>query len=130
MASTIIQGRFDEDTYPIGRFILDRGRALGISRTELVHRLGYRQIGPGHRALSEALTTGTVPPLIAKNLAVSLHVEEELVSAVVAATASQREDEASQRTLAREAAYRTAFKPHLRCETDRVVPDPFLSLRC
>ena len=43
MGSTTIQARFGEDTYPIGRFILDRARALGMSRTELVRRLGYRR---------------------------------------------------------------------------------------
>jgi hypothetical protein len=66
MGSTTVQARFGEDTYPIGRFISDRARALGISRTELVRRLGYRQICNGHRALAELLTTGTVPPLICK----------------------------------------------------------------
>ena len=124
MHSTIIQARFGEDTYPIGRFILDCGRVLGISRTQLVHRLGYRQIGNGHKALAELLTTGTAPPQIAKNLATALQVEEELLAAVIASTDSQRQDEASQRTLARETAYRTTFKPHLRCETARAVPEP------
>jgi len=49
MGSTTIQARHEEDAYPIGRFILERARALGLSRTELVRRLGYRQIGNGHR---------------------------------------------------------------------------------
>jgi hypothetical protein len=46
--------RFGEDTYPIGRFLLDRTRALGLSRRELVSRLGYRQMGKGHKALTAA----------------------------------------------------------------------------
>jgi hypothetical protein len=41
MGSTTIQARHGEDVYPIGRFILDRARALGLSRTELLRRLGY-----------------------------------------------------------------------------------------
>ena len=49
MGSATIQARLGEDNYPIGRFILERARALGLSRTELVRRLGYRQIGNGHR---------------------------------------------------------------------------------
>jgi hypothetical protein len=69
-------------------------------------------------------TTGTVPPQIAKHLADALQVDEAIVAAVMAATARQQQDEASQRTLAREAAYRTAFKPHLRCETERAIPEP------
>jgi len=124
MGSTTIQARHEEDAYPIGRFILERARALGMSRTELVRRLGYRQIGKGHKALSELLTVGTVPPLIAQHLGDALQVGAELVAYVMAATARQQHDEASQRTLAREAAYRTAFKPHLRCETERAIPEP------
>jgi hypothetical protein len=124
MGSETIQARFGEDTYPIGRFVLDRARALGISRTELVRRLGYRDVGNGHKALKELLTTGTVPPLIAQHLADALELDEELVASVMAATARQQQDEASQRALARETAYRTAFQPHLRCETERAIPEP------
>jgi hypothetical protein len=124
MGSTTIQARFGEDTYPIGRFILERSRALGISRTELVRRLGYRQIGNGHRALAEMLTTGTSPPQIAKHLADALLADEATVAAVMAATARQRQDEACQRILVRETSYRTTFKPHVRCETEREIPEP------
>jgi len=124
MGSTTLEARHGEDTYPIGRFILDRARALGLSRTELVRLLGYRQIGNGHRALGELLTTGTVPPQVAKHLADALQVDEAIVAAVTRATVRQQRDEASQRTLARETAYRTAFQPHLRCETERAIPEP------
>jgi hypothetical protein len=124
MGSTTFQARFGEEIYPIGRFILDRVRALGLSRTELVRRLGYRRIGNGHKALAELLTTGTVPPQIAKHLADALQVDAALVAAVMAATAQQQRDEASRRALSREDAYRTAFQPHLRCETERDVPEP------
>jgi hypothetical protein len=49
-------------------------------------------------------------------------VEDAIIAAVVSATARQQQDEASQRILAREVAYRTAFRPHLRCETTRTIP--------
>jgi len=124
MGSTTIQTRFGEDTYPIGRFILERSRALGINRAELVRRLGYRQIGNGHRALAGQLTTGTVPPLIGQHLAEALQADEAIVAAVMTATARQQQDEAGQHTLARETAYRRAFKPYLRCETERAIPEP------
>jgi len=124
MGSTTFQARFGEDVFPLGRFILDRARALAISRTELVHRLGYRQIGNGHRALGEMLTTGTAPPQIAKHLADALEVDEATVAAITTATARRQHDEQSQRTLAREIAYRTAFRPHLRCESERAIPEP------
>jgi hypothetical protein len=124
MGSATIQTRFGEDTYPIGRFILDRARALGLSRSELVARLGYRQIGNGHRALAELLKNGAVPPHMARHLADALEVDHALVDAVVAATARQQHDEACQRILARETEYRAAFRPHLRCETERAIPEP------
>jgi len=98
-----MQARYREDTYPIGRFTLERARALGISRTELVRRLGYRDVGNGHRALGGLLTTGKIPPLIAQHLADALQVDEKLVVTVVSATARQ---------------------PHLRCETERAIPEP------
>ena len=61
---SLFQARFREDTYPIGRFLFfERARALGISRSELVSRLGYRQIGKGHKALTAAMMTGTVRPI-------------------------------------------------------------------
>jgi hypothetical protein len=124
MGSTTFQARFGEDTYPIGRFLLERTRALGLSRRELVSRLGYRQIGKGHEALTAALMTGTVPPQIRKHLAVALEVDDTLVDAVVAATTRQQQDEARALILASEAAYRAAFKPHLRTETTRTIPEP------
>ncbi len=52
MGSATIQVRFGEDKYPIGRFILDRARALCMSRNDLVRRLGYHDIGSGHEALT------------------------------------------------------------------------------
>ena len=124
MGSATIQARFGEDTYPIGRFILDRARALGMSRSQLVRRLGYHRIGNGHRALAELLTTGKVPPLLAQHLAAALQVNEALFAAVIAATARQQQDEACQRILAAETAYRIAFQPQLRCETEREIPEP------
>jgi hypothetical protein len=103
---------------------LDRARALRASRSELASRLGYRDIGKGHAAFAEALTTGTVPPHMAKHLAGSLEVDDITVDAVVAATVQQQHDEACQRILARETAYRAAFRPHLRTETTRTIPEP------
>ena len=75
MVSLIFQPRFGEDTYPIGRFILERSRALAMSRTDLVHRLRYRDIGSGHKALSAVLLTGVLAPHIANHLAEAFEVD-------------------------------------------------------
>jgi hypothetical protein len=47
----------------------------------------------------------------------------------MATTGQQRDDEARTRLLARENAYRTAFKAHLRTETARTVPPAHLCRR-
>jgi hypothetical protein len=119
---SIMQARFDEDAYPIGRFVLDRARALRMGRTELVRRLCYPDISKGHKALTVLLITGMAPPLIAKHLATALEVGQDLIDAILLATARQQHDEAREQILAREKAYRAAFRPHLRCETARTVP--------
>ena len=79
MSSPTFQPRFGEDTYPIGRFILERSRALGISRSDLVHRLGYRDICSGHKALSEVLLTGSVSLQRARHLADALELDGALI---------------------------------------------------
>ena len=62
MGSAAIHADFGEEHYPIGRFILERARALGMSRSDLVRRLGYRDTESGHEALTAALLTGSVAP--------------------------------------------------------------------
>jgi hypothetical protein len=91
--ASIFQPRFGEDRYPVGRFILERSRALGITRSDLVRRLGYRDIGSGHRALSEVLLTGVMPRHVAKHLANALDIEDALVESVIGATTLQKCDE-------------------------------------
>jgi hypothetical protein len=119
-----IQPRYGEDKYPLGRLVLDRASDAALSRSDLVRRLRYIRIGKGHQALHTALITGVVPPQIAKHLAEALELDEPVVAAVIAATERQRRDEAGKYLLVRESAYRAAFKPCLRTETDRARPEP------
>jgi hypothetical protein len=67
MRSTTIKAEFAEDHYPIGRFILERARSRGMSRGDLVHRLGYPDIDSGHEALTAALLNGSVAPHMANH---------------------------------------------------------------
>jgi hypothetical protein len=123
-AMPVIRLRYGEDAYPISRFILDRADGLGLTRSDLVRRFGYRGLTSGHAALSGFLRSGIVPPFIEEKLADALEVEEGILDAVLLATARQRHDEASARTLTNEEAYRAAFRPHLQVETERRVPSP------
>jgi hypothetical protein len=122
--SAIIQSRFGEDAYPIGRFILNRSKVLGLSRTDLVRRFEYRDLNSGHAALSGFLLTGVVPSFVEKKLARALEVEQEFLDTVLLATARQLHDEARARILAREDAYRASFRAHLQVQTERRVPSP------
>jgi hypothetical protein len=124
MGSTTLQPRLGEDKYPLGRFILNHARALGVSRTDLVRRLGYRDIAGGHRALSTTLLTGVVAPQIADHLVSALEADETLVAAVVCATRLQRDDEASRLRIEREQVYSESFRPHIQVKTERTVPSP------
>jgi hypothetical protein len=119
-----IQPRYGEDTYAIGRFILDRAKTLGLSRTDLVRRFGYCGLTSGHAALTGFLFTGIVPPFIGRKLASVLEVEEDLIDNLLMATARQLRDEAGAQILAKEEAYQAAFRPHLQVQTERQVPSP------
>lgn len=122
--SSVFQARHGEDAYAVGRFIVGRAKALGLSRTDLVRRFGYTDLNSGHRALREFILTGITPRFIEKKLADVLEVEEAILDAVLIATAQQIRDEAGTRILAREDAYRAAFRPHLQIQTARSIPSP------
>jgi hypothetical protein len=124
MVSLIFQPRFGEDKYPIGRFILERTRALGISRSDLVRRLHYLDISSGHKALSAALLTGVVAARITNHLADALEAGDALVESVISATTRQKCDEAHVRRIESEQAYRDSFRPHLHVQTEHAVPSP------
>jgi hypothetical protein len=61
---------------------------------------------------------------IARHLAAAVEVDDRILIAVIEATEWQRRDEHRTQALAREAAYTTAFRPHLRAETARIRPEP------
>jgi hypothetical protein len=81
--SSTIKPRYGEDAFAIGRFILDRAQALGLSRTDLVRRLGYRDLNSGHRALTEFILTGVTPPFMRNKLVHALEVDHDLLDAVL-----------------------------------------------
>ncbi len=78
-----MQPRHGEDAFATGRFILDRAQALGLSRTDLVRRFRYTNIGKGHSALTDLLVGGLMPPLIADNLAAALEVEQRVIDPII-----------------------------------------------
>lgn len=123
MGSTF-QVRYDEDAYPISRFMADRARTLGLTRSNVARRLGYQDIGNAHKALAETLTTGRVPLHMSGHLAQALEIDQSVLDAVMDSTARQRQDEWRARLLIQEKEHAPHFQPHLRTETARTVPEP------
>jgi hypothetical protein len=120
----MFQVRHGEDRYSIGQLIVSRAGQLALSRSQIVSRLGYRNPSKGHRILSGVLTTGVVPAFVAGNLAAALDVEPDAVQTAIAETAAQRRVEAAAQRDAEDREYRASFRPHLRVETERVMPSP------
>jgi hypothetical protein len=83
MPTIIMQERFGEAEYAIGRLVLERARALGLSRSALVRRLGYKDINAGHRALVGLLMTGIVSPFFARRLADALEAGASMISTAI-----------------------------------------------
>jgi hypothetical protein len=95
-----------------------------MSRSDLVRRLHYRDLGSGHKALSAVLLTGVLAPHVANHLAEALEVDDALVGAVLDATMRQKRDEGRGQRVESERAYRVSFRPHLQVQTERAVPSP------
>jgi hypothetical protein len=121
--ASVMKPRFGEQHYPIGRLILHQAQALGLTRTQIVRRLGYTDLSNGHRALTDVMMTGAVPPFFTR-LADALEVDTSVVESVLIATVRQQDAEASIHRLAREEAYRQAFRPHLQVQVERDKPSP------
>ena len=122
--NSIFPLRFGEDSYPVSRFLVHRARELGLTRRDLARRLGYRDIGDAHKALTNALKTGAVPTHMRRHLGDALEFDEAVIDSVIGSTSRQRQDEWRARLLARESEHVTRFQPHLRTETARTIPQP------
>jgi hypothetical protein len=118
-----MQLRFGEEQYPIARLVLHQAQALGLTRTMIVQRLGYKDLSNGHRALADLMMTGTVPPFCTR-LAETLEVDQSIIEAAMIVTARQHDAEAAVHRLAKENAYREAFRPHLQVQVERDRPSP------
>ncbi len=103
---------------PIRKLVCSRCQMLGIDRTELVRRSGYRNEAKGYRRL-DALLAGdfdTSRGLIAA-LPVALEVSADVVSKAV-------EESKEQICSAEDARWRSSFRPHAIILTERRVQEP------
>ena len=96
----------------IETLIVDRSKALGLSRPDLVRRAGYRNVAKGLRRLDE-LCVGemkTTASLIA-GLPAALELPIEVISDTIRQTGHQIEEAARIAEEKREAASRKSFRP-------------------
>jgi hypothetical protein len=93
--------------------INDRCQELGLSRSELVRRCGYRNITKGIRRLDE-LYEGDLQRTtsLLSGLAIALELSPDVVQRALNETHQQLEERASRRASEAEAAWRAAFEPH------------------
>lgn len=102
----------------INALIDARMKALSITKTELVVRLGFRNVPKGLRRLDEVCDGDcSRGQMLLSRLPIALEVEPKVVQAALIAThdEKQREEEKS---------YRENFKPHAIIQTDRIRPEP------
>jgi hypothetical protein len=93
--------------------IEDRSRNIGLSRSELVRRCGYKNIAKGIRRLDQ-LYAGDLQKttsLLAR-LAIALRLSPDVVQQALNETHRQLKERASRAAAEAEAAWRAAFKPH------------------
>src|SRR5580704_11143259 len=96
----------------IETLILDRSKALGLSRSDLVRRAGYRNVAKGPRRLDE-LCAGEMKAtasLIA-GLPAALELPPEVITDTIRQTVQQLDEAARIAEEEREAAWRKSFRP-------------------
>ncbi|WP_373506393.1 hypothetical protein [Thiocapsa sp.] len=105
-------------TYPLPELIARRSRELGLTRPQLVLRMGYANVTKGLRRLA-AIEQGDLrhSGQFHGPLAAALEIPPEEVEDAFAATRAALDAE-------QEAAYRDAFRPHAVILTERSIPSP------
>lgn len=93
--------------------IEDRSRNIGLSRSELVRRCGYKNIAKGIRRLDQ-LYAGDLQKTtsLLAGLAIALRLSPDVVQQALNETNQQLKERASRAAAEAEAAWRAAFKPH------------------
>ena len=122
------QPRFRELRYAIGRLLVDRANSLGLTRRELVDRLGFRgREAQGHQMLTAFMAGESVPPSFLSRVADVLHIEATAMDAARAATVRELNAEGTTRALDAERHYRSDFRPHLQVQTTSQIPSPIFA---
>jgi len=103
------------DRYPIHELIENRRRELGISRSELAQRCGFKNVSKGLRRI-DSVCAGDLysqsTNMVLDALPVALDLEKAAVLAAVHYTANMITEAESKAAAESEAAWRASFQPH------------------
>lgn len=107
-----------QPTYPLPDLIARRCEELGLTRMQLLRRMGYANVTKGLRRLT-AIEQGDLrrADQFHGPLAMALEIPSEVVEDAFAATRAALAAE-------EDAAYREGFRPHALLLTERSVPSP------
>jgi hypothetical protein len=110
---------------PIEALIEKRLAEMGLRRSQLVSRLGYRNVGRGLHSLSE-LCAGDLDRHFAliEKLPDALQLSREVIESAVAGSRKEIEERGRQRREADESNWREQFRPHAVIIPERRVPSP------
>lgn len=112
-------------TLPIAILIKQRCQTLGISRSDLVTRLGYRNITKGLRNVQNVCNGKLVRyPALIRSLPNALNVSDRAVDTAINNTKAVLKAAAKNKQEHENALYRANFQPHAVILTERSRPSP------
>jgi hypothetical protein len=117
---------FESEPLAITTLITSRRQELGLTRTQLVKRAGYKNVTKGIRRL-EGLLVGDLQTSrsLIQGLPAALNLPADLINRAVEETRRQIEQHKHRAAQEAEAAWRATFKPHAIILTERERPQPF-----
>jgi hypothetical protein len=116
---------FESEPLAITTLITSRRQELGLTRTQLVKRAGYKNVTKGIRRL-EGLLAGDLKTSrsLIQGLPAALNLPADLINRAVEETRRQIEQARYRAAQEEEAAWRASFKPHAIILTERNRPEP------
>ena len=108
----------------IGGFVEKRRKALELSRSGVVKRLGFKNLSKGCKRYDAFLGGHIEQPFILQNLAAALDVDVDVIQATLETTRCAISDAEKQAEADAEAAWRRSFRPHGIIETEKSIPEP------
>jgi hypothetical protein len=103
------------DHYPIQKLLENQQKRLGLRRSELARRCGFKNVEKGLQRIDGVCHGDLDSPgakMVLDNLAVALEVDKVVVENAIAATAEIIAENNRLAEAEREAAWRASFKPH------------------